>query len=144
MILHNEHDQFHRGNYFGNGDGNGVREDFKSGSKQKWQKLTIPIFDGEDAFGWTSRVEQYFELEGVGDHEKIQAAKISMEGKALTWSQLWEFCARNSTWEDLKAAIIRKFEPSILQSPCESLPSLNKRGLWRNIENNLNYTLDHS
>lgn len=93
MILHNEHDQFHRGNYFGNGDGNGVREDFKSGSKQKWQKLTIPIFDGEDAFGWTSRVERYFELEGVGEHEKIQAAKIAMEGKALTWSQLWEFCA---------------------------------------------------
>jgi hypothetical protein len=84
MALHNEHDQFHRGNYFGNGDGKSVREDFKSGPKQKWQKLTILIFDGEDAFGWTSRVERYFELEGVGDHEKIQAAKIAMEGKALT------------------------------------------------------------
>ena len=101
---------------------------FQSWPQQKWQKLTIPIFDGEHVFGWTSRVEWYFELEGVGDHEKIQAAKIAMEGKALTWYQWWGFCAWNSTWEDLKLAIIRRFEPSILQNPGESLPSLRQTG----------------
>lgn len=51
-----------------------------------------------------------------------------MEGKALTWYQWWKFCAGNSTWENLKAAIIRRFEPSILQNPSESLPSLKQMG----------------
>ncbi|MCI41699.1 hypothetical protein A2U01_0062933, partial [Trifolium medium] len=73
------------GNYSGNEDGSGVREDFKTGPKQKWPSLMIPIFDGEDAFGWRSRVERYFELKGVGHHEKIQTAMIAMEGKALTY-----------------------------------------------------------
>ncbi|PNX83607.1 hypothetical protein L195_g039651 [Trifolium pratense] len=94
MTLHNEHDKFRGGNYSGNGDGSGVREDFKTGHKQKWASLMIPIFDGEDAFGWTSRVERYFELKGVGDNDKIQAAMIAMEGKALTY-QWWEFSAKN-------------------------------------------------
>ncbi|PNX80994.1 hypothetical protein L195_g037008 [Trifolium pratense] len=39
----------------------------------KWQKLMIPMFDEEDAFGWTSRVEYYFNLKGVKEQEKIQA-----------------------------------------------------------------------
>jgi len=122
MTLRNEHDQFH------NGDGSGVGEDYKYGPKQKWRKLTIPIFDGEDAFGWTSRMERYFESEGVGDHEKIQASMIAMEGKALTWYKRWEFCAQISTWEELKTAIIRRFEPSRLQNPYELLPSLKQMG----------------
>ncbi|MCI39681.1 hypothetical protein A2U01_0060913, partial [Trifolium medium] len=33
--------------------------------EDKWWKLTIRIFEGDDAFGWTSRVERYFELRHV-------------------------------------------------------------------------------
>jgi hypothetical protein len=62
MTLRNEHDQFRGGNYSGNGDGSGVGEDFKAVPNQKRLSLMITIFDGEDAFGWTSRVERYFEL----------------------------------------------------------------------------------
>jgi hypothetical protein len=112
MTLRNEHDQFRGGNYSGNGDGSGVGEDFKAVPNQKRLSLMITIFDGEDAFGWTSRVERYFELKGVGDNEKIQAAMI----------------AQYPTWEDLKEAIIQRFQPSILQSPYELLPSLKQTG----------------
>ena len=31
----------------------------------KWQNLEIPIFDGEDVFGQTNKVERYFEIKGV-------------------------------------------------------------------------------
>jgi hypothetical protein len=53
---------------------------------------------------------------------------IAMEGKALTLYQWWEFSAQYPTWEDLKEAIIQRFQPSILQSPYELLPSLKQTG----------------
>ncbi|MCI24351.1 hypothetical protein A2U01_0045534, partial [Trifolium medium] len=52
--------------------------------EDKWRKLTIPMFAGEDVLGWTSRVERYFDLKGVTKQENIQAAMVAMEGKALT------------------------------------------------------------
>ncbi|GAU46214.1 hypothetical protein TSUD_401760 [Trifolium subterraneum] len=94
--------------------------------EDKWRKLTIPIFDGEDAFGWTSRVERYFELRNVTEAEKIQATMVAMEGKALIWYQWWEFCSPNPTWEDFKAALLKRFQPSKLQTPYELLLSLKQ------------------
>ena len=35
----------------------------------KWRKLEIPIFDGEDAFGWTNKVKRYFEIKGVEEED---------------------------------------------------------------------------
>ena len=37
----------------------------------KWRKLEIPIFDGGDAFGWTNKVERYFEIKGVEEEDRI-------------------------------------------------------------------------
>jgi hypothetical protein len=36
----------------------------------KWQKLMM-MFEGDDAYGWKSRVERYFDLKGVTEQEKI-------------------------------------------------------------------------
>lgn len=96
--------------------------------EDKWRKLTIPIFEGDDTFGWTSRVERCFELRHVTEAEKIQAAMVAMEGKALTWYQWWEFCSPNPTWEDFKAALLKRFQPSMLQTPYELLLSLKQSG----------------
>ena len=30
--------------------------------EERWRKLKILVFNGEDAFGWTIRIERYFEL----------------------------------------------------------------------------------
>ena len=54
--------------------------------EERWRKLKIPVFTGEDAFGWTIRVERYFKLKGMNDPEKLQAVMVAMEGK-LWW--LW-------------------------------------------------------
>ena len=73
----------------------------------KWRKLEIPIFVREDAFGWTNKVERYFEIKGVEEEDRIHAAMVAMEGKALTWHQWREFCAKNPNWTDFKQAVIQ-------------------------------------
>jgi hypothetical protein len=76
--------------------------------EKRWRKLKVPVFYGDDASGWTNRVERYFELKEINDNEKLQAVMRAMEGKALTWYKWWEFCAQNPTWEDFKSAVIQK------------------------------------
>lgn len=96
--------------------------------KKGWRKLKVPVFYGDDASGWTNRVERYFELKEMNDNEKLQAVMIAMEGKALTWYKWWEFCVQNPTWEDFKSAVIQRFQPSMLQSPFELVLSLKQTG----------------
>jgi len=51
---------------------------------QSWRrKLDIPVFAGEEAFGWTNRLERYFRLKEISEEETMQAVVIVLEGKAL-------------------------------------------------------------
>ncbi|KAH1265539.1 hypothetical protein GmHk_01G001225 [Glycine max] len=111
--------------------GNSNRDDAEQQNRDrevKWRKLKIPIFDEGDAFGWTNKVERYFEIKGVEEEDRIQAAMVAMEGKALTWYQWWEFCAKNTNWTDFKNVVIQWFQPSMNQSPYELLLSLKHEG----------------
>ena len=53
-------------------------------SGQRWRKLEILVFSGEDAYGWPNWVECYFQIR-VMEEEKMQAILIVMEGRALSW-----------------------------------------------------------
>ncbi|XP_019438841.1 PREDICTED: uncharacterized protein LOC109344533 [Lupinus angustifolius] len=73
--------------------------------REKWRTLEIPIFAGEDAFGWTHRLERYFVLKEVTEEEKMQATVMAMEGKALSWFHWWEKCNPSPTWDGFKIAV---------------------------------------
>lgn len=96
--------------------------------KERWRKLEIPIFEGTDAYGWLNRAERYFDLKEVDETERLRAAMVAMEGKALAWYQWWEVSSPNSTWEEFKTAILNHFQPSMIQSPFELLLSLKQTG----------------
>ncbi|XP_057450492.1 protein disulfide-isomerase 5-3-like isoform X1 [Lotus japonicus] len=96
----------------------------KGGSR--WRKLEILIFGGEDAYGWILKLERYFELRGVADDERMQATLLALEGKALSWFQWWERCNPTPTWEGFKLAVIRRFQPVMVQNPFELLLSLKQ------------------
>ena len=92
--------------------------------EDKWRKLEIPLFAGEDAYGWVSRLERYFQIKKVSEAERLEAIPVAVEGKALTWYQWWENSLTNPTWEGFKLAVIRRFQPSMMQNPYELLLGL--------------------
>nr|XP_027188679.1 uncharacterized protein LOC113785810 [Cicer arietinum] len=96
--------------------------------REKWRKLEIPIFAGEDVLGWTHRLERYFLLKEVTEEEKMQATVMAQEGKALSWYHWWEKCNPNPNWEGFKIAVVRRFQPSMVQNPFEQLLSLKQTG----------------
>lgn len=49
------------------------------------RKLKIPIFRGDDAYGWIVRAERYFKLNMVDDEDKLDAVVIALDDKALNW-----------------------------------------------------------
>lgn len=104
------------------GGGNGFRF---LGSKRR---LEIPIFKGEDAYGWLVRVERYFHLNGVKVRDKLDAVVLAMEDKALNWYQWWEEQAPLRTWEEFKVAVMRRFQPGLLHNPMGPLLSLKQKG----------------
>ncbi|KAF1869986.1 hypothetical protein Lal_00017565 [Lupinus albus] len=53
----------------------------------RWRKLEIPIFLGEDAYGWVQKLERYFTLKAISEEEMMQATTVALEGKALSWYQ---------------------------------------------------------
>lgn len=76
--------------------------------RDRWRKLEIPIFSGDDAYGWTHRLERYFELRSVPEEEKLRATLVAMEGRALSWYHWWARCNPEPTWDGFKLAVVRR------------------------------------
>ncbi|WVZ02752.1 hypothetical protein V8G54_023558 [Vigna mungo] len=83
---------------------------------------------GEDAYGWTNRLERYFWLKEVNEEEKMRVVIVALEGKTLNWFQWWETCYPNPTWETFKEAVVQRFQPTMLQNPFEVLIGLKQIG----------------
>ena len=45
----------------------------------------MPIFKGENAYGWVYRVERYFAINGLLERKKLMAAALCLEGNAFMW-----------------------------------------------------------
>lgn len=78
----------------------------------KYRKLQLPIFDGEDPIGWLFRVERYFRINAVAEMERLEAAIVCLEGKALNWYQWVETRAPIREWSEFKQELLRRFHPS--------------------------------
>jgi len=47
----------------------------------RWRKLDIPVFAGEEAYGWINRLECYFRLKEVSEDEKNASCGWPWGGK---------------------------------------------------------------
>lgn len=82
-------------------------------NKGEWRtkKLDLPIFSGENPDGWIMQAERYFHFYGLSEEEIMEAAVVSLAGKALAWFQ-WEHQEQPLVhWEELKDLLLRQFRP---------------------------------
>ncbi|XP_058755088.1 uncharacterized protein LOC131628242 [Vicia villosa] len=92
------------------------------------RRLEIPLFKGEDAYGWLVKIERYFLLNEVRTKDKLDVAMMAMEDRALNWYQWWEEQTSLKTWEEFKIAVMRRFQPGLLHNPLGPLLSLKQKG----------------
>ncbi|GAU13154.1 hypothetical protein TSUD_112140, partial [Trifolium subterraneum] len=91
------------------------------------RRIEIPVFKGEDAYGWLVRVERYFRICEVRTRDKLDAVVLAMEDRALNWFQWWEEQAPLRNWEEFKRAVIRRFQPGLIHNPLGPLLSLKQK-----------------
>ncbi|CAH9099683.1 unnamed protein product [Cuscuta epithymum] len=92
------------------------------------RKIDLPLFNGEDAYGWLIRIDRYFRLNHIEEDDKVNVAVVAMEDKALSWFQGWENQTRERNWGTLKAALTRRFQPELVQNPLGPLLGLKQEG----------------
>ncbi|KAI0524824.1 hypothetical protein KFK09_004212 [Dendrobium nobile] len=80
-----------------------------NGRDPKVRKLKMPIFEGEDGHGWIYKVERYFAVNGLTDDEKLTAAGLCLEGKALAWYQWRDRREPIRTWREFKDCLLERF-----------------------------------
>lgn len=51
------------------------------------QGLEMPVFEGDNPYGWVFRAEMYFSVNQLMDVEKLNSMTLYFEGVALSWFQ---------------------------------------------------------
>ncbi|GJV66175.1 ankyrin repeat-containing protein [Tanacetum coccineum] len=82
------------------------------GFEHRMRKLKMPVFEGEDAYGWIYRVERYFEIQGLPQHEQLRAVALCMEGEALSWYRWSEGRTPFHSWDGFKRCLLIRFQQS--------------------------------
>lgn len=53
----------------------------------RFWKLEIPLFAGDNPIGWLFKLKRYFSVNAIEENEKLEAAVVCLEHKALNWFQ---------------------------------------------------------
>ena len=61
-------------------------ENERNPDRNKFKKVEMPVFNGEDPDSWLFRADRYFQIHKLTDSEKMTVATISFGVPALNWS----------------------------------------------------------
>lgn len=77
------------------------------------RKLKMPLFEGEDAYGWVYKAERFFDMQGLStSSEKLRVVVLCIEGPVLAWYRWNEQRSPFRSWEELKHRLLDRFQPS--------------------------------
>lgn len=60
-------------------------EEDKIVDRNKFKKVDMPVFHGNDLDSWLFRADRYFQIHKLRDSEKMTVSVISFNGLALDW-----------------------------------------------------------
>ncbi|XP_021773518.1 uncharacterized protein LOC110737466 [Chenopodium quinoa] len=90
-------------------------------------KINFPKFDGDDLKSWLYKCNQFFDLDGISDENKISLAVIHLEGRALLWHQNFMKNTPQCSWTEYVAGITARFG-EIYDDPIAGLKALKQTG----------------
>ena len=80
--------------------------------RNKFKKVEMPIFNGEDPDSWLFRAERYFRIHKLTESEKMTVSTISFEGPALNWFRSQEEREKFIDWANIKERLLERFRSS--------------------------------
>jgi len=93
------------------------------------RKLDLPIFSGDDAFRWLTRIKRYFTVNNIEGEERLESVVVALEDRALNWYQSFDITRSPfSSWRQFRDALLRQFQPRTVKDPLGPLLSLRQEG----------------
>ncbi|KAL4038207.1 hypothetical protein IC575_001815 [Cucumis melo] len=80
--------------------------------RNKFKKVEMPVFAGEDPDSWLFRAERYFQIHKLSDSEKMLVSTISFDGPAFNWYRSQEEREKFISWSNLKERLLVRFRSS--------------------------------
>ena len=73
------------------------------------KRIELLPFCGDDPYGWVSRAEMYFAVQGTPPNLQIQLTQICMEGMPWHWFKMLKKEDPNLDWEKFKSALFDRY-----------------------------------
>ncbi|TYI05342.1 hypothetical protein ES332_A10G081500v1 [Gossypium tomentosum] len=101
------------------------------GVSEKNNRLDCVKFDGSDFRGWWTKLEQYFEAEGISEASKVRTVMLNLEGRALEWHHYYS--QRNGglqmlSWPAYLKSLQDRFGFGQFGNPMKELVNLKQQG----------------
>ena len=92
------------------------------------RKIDLPIFSGNNTYGWLVHVERYFRVAGVDERDHLELVLVALEGDAFTWFEWWEEDVQFLSWWRFKEDLLKRFQPGAAQNPMGPLLQVKQTG----------------
>ncbi|GJW85605.1 ankyrin repeat-containing protein [Tanacetum coccineum] len=106
------------------------------GIDYRLRKLKMPLFNGDNVYGWVYLAERFFDIQGlVTSEERLKAAMMCLEGPALSWFRWTHNREPFRSWEDLKRRMLVRFQSSQAGTLNEQFFAISQSGTARDYIN---------
>lgn len=106
-----------------------VDRSFVVGNKDKMLKrVELPVFDGEDAYGWFALAERYFRIAGFDERSKLDVVSVSLVGDVLSWFNSETHRREFRSWKEFKEKLISRFSKEKLRDPSQPFFAVKQTG----------------
>lgn len=92
------------------------------------KKLEMPVFSGENPFGWIAQVERYFRIGQFHGLERLQMVSLSLAGHVLNWFNGEMEHDPFTDWHQFKRRLVSRFRQRIEDEPGKRLFSIRQTG----------------
>ncbi|KAG2255451.1 hypothetical protein Bca52824_074745 [Brassica carinata] len=76
------------------------------------KRVELPIFDGEDTYGWIAVAERFFRMGEYDEMTKMRLVSVSLKGDVLSWFNSEILRRPFETWIEFKQRLIARFSES--------------------------------
>ncbi|CAA7021556.1 unnamed protein product [Microthlaspi erraticum] len=94
------------------------------------KRVELPVFSGEDAYGWIALAERFFRIGGYSEEDKLEVVSISLcgDGDVLSWFNSEMHRKPFLSWQDFTDRLIARFSREKLRDPSQRFFNVTQTG----------------
>lgn len=96
--------------------------------REMMKRVELPIFDGEDAYGWIAVAERFFRMGEYDEMTKMRLVSVSLKGDVLSWFNSEILRRPFETWIEFKQRLIARFSRVKLRDPSQPFFAVRQTG----------------